>query len=108
MDEETQRAQIDSAKIRVGGGIAGAIFTLGSLLIFLIGIPVLRYLFPAAILLGCAVAMILHFLHHDRPYTPWLLPGTEKVKFSKREKDGSSRRSAGIFLKVLRPADLSR
>jgi hypothetical protein len=52
MKEDCTTPQINSAKIQVGSGVAGAIFTIGSMLIFLFGVPVLRYVFPAAVLLG--------------------------------------------------------
>ena len=61
MPEDTPRPQIKSAKIAFGGGIAGAIFTIGSMAIFLTGLPLLWYLFPAAIVVGCGVAVALHF-----------------------------------------------
>jgi hypothetical protein len=100
MPEDTQRPQINSAKLRVGGGIAGAIFTLGSVLIFLLGIPVLRYLFPAAILLGSVVALILHFIRHETPGASWLLSATAKETEapSKAEPDPNPRRSAKLLL----------
>jgi hypothetical protein len=75
---EDPRPQINSAKVLVGGGIAGAIFTIGTMVIFLTGIPVLRYIFPAAILLGCAVALVLRFVRHERPGAPWILSATER------------------------------
>jgi hypothetical protein len=78
--EDTAIPQINVSKIAVGSGIAGAIFTVGSMLIFLIGIPVLRYLFPAAILLGSGVALLLHFIRHDAPGASWLLSATETTK----------------------------
>jgi cell division protein FtsW (lipid II flippase) len=53
------------AKIAVGGNIAGVIFAVASMAIFLIGLPMLWFLFPAAIVLGCAVAVILHFMRHE-------------------------------------------
>jgi|SRR5579862_4973373 len=73
------RPQINSAKIVFSGGIAGAIFTVGSMLIFLAGLPVLWYTFPAAVVLGCGVALVLRFTRHKTPGTPWLLPATEKA-----------------------------
>jgi hypothetical protein len=73
MREETSSPQINMSKLAVGGGIAGAIFAVGSMLIFLIGIPVLRYVFPAAIVLGCGVALILHFIRHETPGASWIL-----------------------------------
>src|SRR5690242_786623 len=91
MSEDNPNPQINSAKIRVGGGIAGAIFTIGSLLIFLIGIPVLWYVFPAAIVLGCGVALLLRFARHDHPGSPWLLSAPEKnVEAPQRPDDGKN------------------
>jgi hypothetical protein len=78
MQDDSPRPQINSAKISTGGGIAGAIFTIGSMLIFLFGIPVLRYVFPAAVILGCAVALLLHFIRRETPGAPWILAATEK------------------------------
>ena len=74
MREDTSRPQINLAKIPVGGGIAGAIFAIGSMLIFLLGIPVLRYVFPAAIVLGCAVALAINFMRHETPGSAWIMP----------------------------------
>jgi hypothetical protein len=74
MNQVPSRPQINLSKIPVGGGIAGAIFALGSMLIFLIGIPALRYVFPAAIVFGVAVALILHFIRHETPGAAWILP----------------------------------
>jgi len=78
MREDTRAPQINMAKIAVGGGIAGAIFAFGSMLIFLIGIPAIRYVFPAAIVLGGGVALILHFILHDTPGAPWIRSATKK------------------------------
>src|SRR6266478_3256367 len=57
MPDDTPRPQINSAKLRVGGGVAGAIFTIGSMLIFLSGIPAIRHLNMAAIgvIIDCKV-----------------------------------------------------
>jgi hypothetical protein len=78
MRENTSSPQINLAKIPVGGGIAGAIFAVGSMMIFLTGIPALRYVFPASIVLGCAVALILHFIRHETPGTSRILSLTKK------------------------------
>jgi hypothetical protein len=72
--KDLSNPQINLSKIPVGGGIAGAIFAIGSMLIFLIGIPVIRYVFPAAVLLGCAVALVIHFMRHETPGASWILP----------------------------------
>jgi hypothetical protein len=74
MREDPSSPQINMSKIPVGGGIAGAIFAVGSMAIFLTGIPAVRYIFPAAIVLGCGVALILHFVRHETPGASWILP----------------------------------
>jgi hypothetical protein len=48
MSQDAPRPQINASKIAFGGGIAGAIFTIASMLIFLTGLPMLWYMFPAA------------------------------------------------------------
>jgi hypothetical protein len=78
MKEDAARPQINASKLIVGGGIVGAIFAAGSMSIFLIGIPILRVMFPAAIVLGGAVALILHFRRHATPGAPWIISATEK------------------------------
>ena len=75
---EDARPQINASKIVFGGGFAGTIFTVGSMLIFLAGLPVLWYMFPAAVLLGCGVALVLRFVRHKTTGAPWLLSATEK------------------------------
>ena len=77
MSQETPRPQINSARIVFGGGVAGAIFTIGSMLIFLTGLPVLWYLFPAAIVVGGGIALILHFGRHETPGVSWILTATK-------------------------------
>lgn len=54
-------AEINIARISVGGGVAGAIFTLGSMWIFLAGIPALWYFLALAIATGLGVAAALRF-----------------------------------------------
>jgi hypothetical protein len=76
MSEGNPNPQINISKIPGGAGIAGALFALGSMLIFLIGIPRLRYFFVAALILGGAVALILRFVHRETPGKPWILSGT--------------------------------
>jgi hypothetical protein len=51
-------------KIPVGAGFAGLIFTLGSLAIFLIGLPVLWYFLVGALALGVGFALILRSTGH--------------------------------------------
>jgi hypothetical protein len=78
MREGARNPQINLAKIPVGGGIAGAIFALGSILIFLIGIPALRYFLPAAVVLGFGVALVIHFIRHETPGKSWIPSATKK------------------------------
>jgi hypothetical protein len=77
MEEDSRSPQINVSKLVVGGGFVGLIFAIGSMAIFFIGIPLLRYMFPAAAVLGCAVALILRFVRHKTPGTPWLRSALE-------------------------------
>jgi hypothetical protein len=79
MSAGSPNPQINISKIPGGAGIAGALFALGSMLIFLIGIPRLRYFFIGALILGCAVALILRFVRRETPGKPWILPGTQSA-----------------------------
>jgi hypothetical protein len=84
MKEDTRTPQINMAKVAVGGGIAGAIFAFGSMAIFLIGIPAIRYVFPAAIVLGWGVALVLHFIGHETTGAPWIFSATKKREYFRR------------------------
>jgi hypothetical protein len=66
------------SSLPVGGGIAGGIFTAGSMAIFLIGIPALRYFLPSAAILGGGVALLIHFAKHETPGKSWILSSTKK------------------------------
>ena len=77
MSEEIRNPQINISKIVVGGGIAGAFFAAVSTLIFLMGIPLTRYMLPAALILGGGIALVLRLVRHKTPGTPWILPGTD-------------------------------
>ena len=72
-----QNPQINLSKIPGGGGIAGALFAFGSVLIFLIGIPRLRFFLIAAIILGCAVALVLRLIRRETPGKPWILSSSQ-------------------------------
>ena len=74
MSENNRSPQINVSSIKAGGGIAGTLFTVCSMLIFLVGIPALRYFLPAAIALGCGVALAIHFKKHETPGQPWISP----------------------------------
>ncbi len=72
------RADIDMAKIPADGNVGGIIFAVGTMVIFLVGVPAIRDIFPAAIALGCGVAFVLHFIHHDPPGASSLFSATKK------------------------------
>jgi hypothetical protein len=72
MQEGAPSPQINVSKIPGGGGVAGALFAVISMAIFLIGIPALRFFLPAAIVLGAVVALAIHFIRHDPPGRPWI------------------------------------
>ena len=82
MDSGTSSPQINVSRIPGGAGVAGALVAISSMLIFLIGIPALRYFLPAAIVLGCGVAVVIrtfrHFVRRETPGTPWILATTKK------------------------------
>jgi hypothetical protein len=78
MSESTPSPQINVSKIVAGGGFAGAVFTLLSTLIFLIGVPALRFFLPGAIDLGGGVALVIHFIRHETPGQSWILAATKK------------------------------
>ena len=77
MAEEIHNPQINISKIAVGGGIAGAFFAAVSTLIFLMSVPLVRLMFPAALVLGGGIALMLHFVRHKTVGTAWILPGTK-------------------------------
>jgi hypothetical protein len=85
MQEGTQTPQINVSKIAAGGGIAGALFAIISMVIFLIGIPALRYFLLAAIVLGCGVALLIHFIRPETPGKSWILSAAEKTDSSARQ-----------------------
>jgi hypothetical protein len=47
------------------------------MMIFLVGIPRLRFFLPAAIILGCVVALILRRVRRETPGKPWILSGAQ-------------------------------
>jgi hypothetical protein len=66
------------SKIVVGGGLAGAFFALAGMSIFLVGVPLIRFLFPVAVLLGLIVALLLHFTRHETSSTARILTAAKK------------------------------
>jgi len=68
--ESPSTPQINASKMPVGGGVAGALVVISTMLIFLVGIPAMRYFLIGAIVLGCAVAGIIHFSRRFFPPKP--------------------------------------
>ena len=60
-------AQINIANVPADGNIGGVLFTAGTVMIFFWGIPIVRYVAPAAILLGAGLALVLRYIRHDTP-----------------------------------------
>ncbi len=54
-------------RLPVAGGLIGLVFTVGSCLIFLIGIPALRYFLFGALVVGAIIALLLYRWHQRRP-----------------------------------------
>ncbi len=79
MSEGAPTPQINVSKIPGGTGIAGALFAVGSMLIFLFGVPRIRYFFIASIVLGCGIALILRFVRRETPGKPWILSATQSA-----------------------------
>jgi len=82
MSEDRQNPQINFSKMQSGAGVAGAMVAILSTLIFLIGIPALRYFLPAAIVLGCVVAVVFRFKRHETPGKPWILVSEKQKTYS--------------------------
>jgi hypothetical protein len=85
MAEEIYNPQINISKMVVGGGIAGAFFAAVSTLIFLMGIPLTRIMLPAALILGGGIALVLRFVRHKTPGTPWILPTINSVSEARHD-----------------------
>jgi hypothetical protein len=78
MKEDTALPQINVSKIVVGGGLAGAFFVLAGMSIFLVGVPLIRYLFSVSVVLGLIVALVLHFTRHETSSTDRILTVSKK------------------------------
>jgi hypothetical protein len=78
VNTETHNPQINISKIPMGSGLGGALAAIASVLIILLGLPELWYFLPGALAVGCGVALVLHFIRHENPGEPWILPATKK------------------------------
>jgi hypothetical protein len=54
-------------RIAIGGGVMGALFTVGTVLIFVIGVPFGGWFLLVSILLGICVAAVLYTWHKGHP-----------------------------------------
>ncbi len=70
--KDVQNPQINSARIPVAGNIAGVMFVIGAIGICFTGIPLVRVLLPAAIVVGGGVALALRFARHKALGAPWI------------------------------------
>jgi hypothetical protein len=66
MPENDRRPEITMHSLRFGGGFAGLIFTVGSMLIFLVGLPLLWSFLALSMALGIAVAAIFRWIARNR------------------------------------------
>ena len=57
--------EINMSHIRMGGGVAGLIFTVGCMAIFLVGSPWLWFFLFSAIALGAGIGTVMHLLHRE-------------------------------------------
>ena len=62
MKQDYPHQGITMHRIRFGGGVAGLLFTLGCMVLFLAGLPILWYPFVGAIAVGCGIATFLYFI----------------------------------------------
>ena len=54
-------------RIAVGGGVMGALFAIGTTLIFVIGVPFGGLFLVASAVLGTGIAAMLYFWHKNKP-----------------------------------------
>jgi hypothetical protein len=78
MKDNLPYPEINAARISVGGNTGGMIFAASTVIVFFLGVPLVRYMFPAAIVAGCGIALILKFVRHATPGAPWIPTAREK------------------------------
>jgi len=66
-EQNSERPEITMHRIRIGGGVAGLIFAAGACLIFLIGIPALRWFLLGSMAVGAVLAGLLWRWHSKKP-----------------------------------------
>jgi len=65
--ENNPQSGINMSNIQVGGGIVGFVFSVGTVSIFLTGIPSLRWFPVGAIAVGSIISLALHIFHGRKP-----------------------------------------
>ncbi len=65
--ESYPQTAINVSNIQVGGGIVGLVFSIGTVSIFLAGIPSLRWFPVGAVAMGSIVSVALHVFHQRKP-----------------------------------------
>jgi len=66
-DTAAPRAEINMSQIRVGGGIPGLIFAAGTVYIFFVGVPAVRWFLVGAIVVGSVISIALRLFHRYKP-----------------------------------------
>ena len=59
--------EINMSHIPVSGGAAGLLFAAGTVYIFFVGLPMVRWFLAAAVVAGVVVSIILYLFHKRRP-----------------------------------------
>jgi hypothetical protein len=65
-NDNARHPGITMHKLTVGGGFEGLVFTVGSALIFLFGLPSLWYFVAFSVALGIGVALVIHLINRGR------------------------------------------
>jgi hypothetical protein len=54
-------------RIAIGGGVMGAVFAIGTVLIFVIGVPFGGWFLLASVVAGACVGTVMHAWHGNHP-----------------------------------------
>jgi hypothetical protein len=81
--DEKRHPGITMHKLSFGGGFMGLLFTLGSVLIFVLGLPALWYFVACAFVLGVGFAIVLRVVssnRSERNKPPSILAASQKTE----------------------------
>jgi hypothetical protein len=67
MRDSARHPGISIHRMAIGGGLMSALFAIGTVLIFVIGVPLGPWFLLASILWGTAIAVGLHVWHKSHP-----------------------------------------